>query len=113
MMVLQQSLLANGEECPSAGANCERIELSGGSWVELTRGFWGGADRLMADLVAAMPWKHRRRRMYDRMVDDPRLSCRAQVEWSGWGRVEAMRKALGDLYEHQFSAPFLNFYRDG
>jgi alkylated DNA repair dioxygenase AlkB len=51
--------------------------------------------------------------MYDRVVDDPRLSCGALPAWSGWGRVEAMRKAVENYYEQSFSNPFLNFYRDG
>jgi alkylated DNA repair dioxygenase AlkB len=89
------------------------VHLSDGSWVDVTRGWWGGTDGLMVDLSAAMPWKHRRRRMYDRVVDDPRLSCRAQPDWPGWKRIEAMRNALEDYYEQLFSAPFLNFYRDG
>ena len=51
--------------------------------------------------------------MYDQVVDDPRLSCRAHPDWINWRRIEAMRKSLEEYYEQQFSAPFLNYYRHG
>ena len=113
MMVLQQSLLANGEEAPLLGTTPLKLDLPGGSWVDVTRGWWGGTDGLMVDLSTAMPWKQGRRRMFNRMVDDPRLSCSAQPNWVGWRRIETMRKAVEQLYEHSFTSPFLNFYRDG
>src|SRR5579859_6574741 len=50
--------------------------------AELARGACGsaagldrGADALFGRLVRAVPWRAGQRRMYDRVVDVPRLEC--------------------------------------
>src|SRR5262249_34044528 len=91
-----------------------RIELTRGAWVEVARGWLGGADDVLDHLVAVVPWRQGRRRMYDRVLDDPRLSP--------WGRdgdplpppaLGAARDALGARYGVRFGAVGLNYYRDG
>jgi len=111
---LQQSLLGGGEPAVDAGAARERVDLDERSWVEVTRGWLRGADTLFASLEGAIDWRQRRRWMYERMVDEPRLT-------RGFGRGEPLphpaltmtRRALDDRYAATFGGLFLNYYRDG
>jgi alkylated DNA repair dioxygenase AlkB len=111
---LQRTLLGDGEPAVAPVARIERIALDRGSWVDVARGWLRGADTLLDVLVAQVPWHQGRRRMYERMVDDPRLSA--------WYRSDAklphpalaaMRAALGRHYGVQFGSVGCNYYRDG
>jgi alkylated DNA repair dioxygenase AlkB len=51
----------------------ERTVLGQGAWVDLRRGWVTGADALFELLAEQVPWQSERRRMYDRVVDVPRL----------------------------------------
>jgi alkylated DNA repair dioxygenase AlkB len=92
----------------------ERIDLGGDAWVDVARDWLAGADDLCARLMNAVDWRHHRRWMYDRMVDEPRLT-----RWydAGEGLPEAaldsVRAAVGEHYGVHFGALGLNFYRDG
>jgi len=52
-----------------------RTELTRGAWVDVLPGWLTGADELYEKLAADVPWQAERRRMYDRVVDVPRLLC--------------------------------------
>ena len=69
----QGTLLGAGEPCVDDDSTTERIELDAQSWVDVTRTWLLGADTLLAELVECIDWRQGRRRMYDRMLDDPRL----------------------------------------
>ena len=56
-------------------AGARRIALDDAAWVEHVAGWVDGADALFEDVVAHAPWEHRTVRMYDRMVDEPRLTA--------------------------------------
>jgi alkylated DNA repair dioxygenase AlkB len=92
----------------------ERTDLGNGAWVDVARGWLGGADELAARLEREVDWRHHRRWMYDRMVDEPRLTrwyaATEQLPEEGlaWFRV-----ALGRRYKVRFGAMGLNYYRDG
>ena len=47
--------------------------LTDGAWVDVRPGWLTGSEQLCAELVTTVPWQAERRRMYDRMVDTPRL----------------------------------------
>ena len=111
---LQGSLFAGGPMGPRPDAGFERIDLGGGAWVDVARGWFGGADDLMVRLQNEVDWRHHRRWMFERMVDEPRLSR--------WYRADealpdealaAFRVAAGRRYGTQFGALALNYYRDG
>src|ERR1700757_4076334 len=53
-----------------------RTELGSGAWIDLRPGWIEGADELFAELLESVPWEAERRRMYDRVVDVPRLAAR-------------------------------------
>jgi alkylated DNA repair dioxygenase AlkB len=52
-----------------------RRPLTDGAWLDLRRGWVGGADALFDRLVDVVPWRAERRPMYDRVVAVPRLLC--------------------------------------
>ncbi len=112
MPVHQPTLLGALAPTPGPLAAWSRVRLDATSWVDVARDWWTGADTLLDQLVAEVPWRRGRRRMWDRVLDDPRLSY--------WGRdvadrpeLEAMRRALERHYGRRLHPPGLNYYRDG
>jgi len=111
---LQGNLFAVGPIGPRADVAFERVDLGNGAWVEVARGWFGGADELLERLEVGVDWRCHRRWMYERMVDEPRLSrwYQADEPLPDEG-LAAFRTATGRRYHHRFGAVALNFYRDG
>lgn len=114
MSAHQRSLFAVGTPALATDPAFERRDLAQGAWVEVARGYLCGADALLDELIASVPWKQGRRNMYDRMVDDPRLSR--------WYHRDAafphpvlheVRAAIHARYRIGLGGVGLNFYRDG
>jgi len=111
---LQRSLLGGGEVRVVDDARFERITLDDASWIDVARGWLLGADTLFDALVDDVDWKQGRRRMYDRVLDDPRLS-----RWFAPGEPlpHAALGTVGARLERQLGVPLagpaLNYYRDG
>jgi alkylated DNA repair dioxygenase AlkB len=110
----QRTLFGAGAPLVDPEAHWERVDLGDGSWIDVARTYLHGADTVLDDLVDAVPWQSGRRFMYDRMVDDPRLSHR-------YGRVDdvpdpVLADVRRDLVRH-YRVPLgplsLNLYRDG
>ncbi|MGI9007465.1 MAG: alpha-ketoglutarate-dependent dioxygenase AlkB [Streptosporangiaceae bacterium] len=99
---------------PSSG----RTVLAHGAWLDVVPGWLGGADALFDRLAGGVPWRAERRRMYDQVVDVPRLLCQ-------YGPGEALpdpalaeaRDALDARYAPDIGEPLctagLCLYRDG
>jgi alkylated DNA repair dioxygenase AlkB len=111
--VLQGTLLGHGEPRVDATAPFERVELDARSWVDVCRGWLSGADSLFDQLAHDVPWQHRRRWMFDRMVDEPRLTHAV-------GAGEQLHPVLAEIHRElcrrhgaRFGRVFLNYYRDG
>jgi alkylated DNA repair dioxygenase AlkB len=117
---LQCSLLDITEE-PSLGPlgeTVQRIELTHGAWVDFRPGWLAGSDELFSRLEQTVPWRAERRKMYDRVVDVPRLLC-----FYGEGEelpdplMAEAKDALADYYAAELGEPFatagLCLYRDG
>jgi alkylated DNA repair dioxygenase AlkB len=110
----QRSLFAAGPVAVDPVASWERVDLGDGSWVDVCRGYLRGADSVLDVVVDAVPWQCSRRYMYDRMVDDPRLSYRApRPEWVPHPVLTVARSGLHERYGRPFGAVALNYYRDG
>ena len=110
----QRSLFAAGAPLIDREAPWERIDLGDGSWIDVARDYLRGADTVLDEMVDTVPWQSGRRFMYDRMVDDPRLSHRyAAVEDVPHPVLADVRADLVDRYGVPFGALGLNFYRDG
>jgi alkylated DNA repair dioxygenase AlkB len=116
----QGSLLDCGDEMAVGplGSSVRRTALAHGAWVDVRPGWLTGADALLDRLLEAVPWRAERRRMYDRVVDVPRLVC-----FYGEGEelpdpvLTECRRALDAHYAAELGEPFrtagLCLYRDG
>jgi alkylated DNA repair dioxygenase AlkB len=117
-VLLQRTLLGGGEPEVDAGATFERVHLDRDSWpkswVDVAREWLHGADTLLDHLVAGVEWSQGRRWMYERLLDDPRLSCRVPpAHTQPHAALPAVRDALEQHYGVQFGTVGLNYYRDG
>jgi alkylated DNA repair dioxygenase AlkB len=112
--VLQRSLLGGGEPRVDEHAHLERIVLDDESWIDVGRDWLLGADTLLDALVDGVEWQQGRRWMYERMLDDPRLSYRfAPDEELADPSLGAIGAELDARLGVPLSGPALNFYRDG
>ncbi|MDC0769789.1 alpha-ketoglutarate-dependent dioxygenase AlkB [Streptomyces sp. HD] len=95
-----------------------RTELGFGAWLDVLPGWLAGSDALFEQLAAEVPWRAERRKMYDQVVDVPRLLA-------FFGRDDVLphpvlseaREALSAHYADELGEPFttagLCYYRDG
>ena len=95
-----------------------RIPLADGAWVDIRPGWMAGAAVLFRRLRQAVPWREERRRMYERVVDVPRLLCfYAEGEPLPDPALEQARQALDAHYGPALGEPLatagLCLYRDG
>ena len=115
-----QGSLFGGVETVSLGplGGLRRTRLTEGAWIDLLPGWLTGADLLFERLAGNVVWQAERRRMYDRVVDVPRLLCfyGQNDQWPD-PVLEAARSALSRHYADELGEPFrtagLCFYRDG
>jgi alkylated DNA repair dioxygenase AlkB len=111
---LFSSMYSSGSPRVRADAAFEHTDLGDGAWVDVARDWMAGSDTLLERLVAEVEWNHRRRHMYDRVVDEPRLT-----QWYGAGEplpdpaLDEFRTVVGGRYGVEFAAVGLNYYRDG
>jgi alkylated DNA repair dioxygenase AlkB len=114
MVVSQRTLLGTGEPVVDDTAAFERVPLDDHSWVDIARGWLWGADTLLDALIASVDWHQGRRWMYDRMVDDPRLSCWFDADDElPHPALPVIGGTLEDRYRVPMRGPALNYYRDG
>ena len=112
--VYQTTLLGAGDPAVDPTVPFERLQLDDQSWVDVARGWLHGADTLLDTLIERVDWQQHRRWMYERMVDDPRLS-----RWFSTDEplphpgLEPIRSALGEHYDVPLGGLGLNYYRDG
>ena len=113
MLAFQGSLLSDPSPALT-GASVLRRPLSRGAWVDHAADWLAGADALFTRLVDELAWRHRRVWMYEREVDEPRLTAAltgpAQQDYPV---VAEIITALEDRYGGAFGSCWLNLYRDG
>ena len=95
-----------------------RTMLGQGAWIDVLPGWLTGADLLFEALVSGVPWQAERRRMYERVVDVPRLlSYYRAGEPLPHPVLARARSALSGHYAAELGEPFrsagLCYYRDG
>jgi alkylated DNA repair dioxygenase AlkB len=93
-----------------------RINLDAESWVDHAPGWVSGADRLFEEVLGSREWQQRSRRMYDKRVEEPRLTS----PWNARSGepleppvLEEIRVALCQRYAREFDSVGFNLYRDG
>ncbi|MDL2080854.1 alpha-ketoglutarate-dependent dioxygenase AlkB [Streptomyces sp. GXMU-J15] len=95
-----------------------RTGLGRGAWIDVLPGWLGGADALFERLAAEVPWRAERRKMYDQVVDVPRLlAFYAAEDPLPHPVLTEARDALTAHYARELGEPFttagLCYYRDG
>jgi alkylated DNA repair dioxygenase AlkB len=117
---LQGSLLDSwGEAGPrELGHSVQRTQLTHGAWIDLRPNWIAGADELFERLAEGVPWREERRRMYERVVDVPRLlAFYDEKQPLPDPLLDKAKQALNAHYEQELGEPFrtagLCFYRDG
>jgi alkylated DNA repair dioxygenase AlkB len=95
-----------------------RHQLSRGAWVDHLPGWVQGSDEVLRVLLDEVDWRAERRRMYDGVVDVPRL-----LRWYGGDEplphpvLAEARRRLGEHYARELGEPFVTagmcLYRDG
>ena len=114
----QSTLFATDSPGALAFDELQRHELTSGAWVDVVPGWLVAADDVFATLVKDVPWRAERRRMYDRIVDVPRLVYTYMIgEDLPHPALAAAREALTEHYEAELGEPFRTagccYYRDG
>ena len=110
----QLTLLGVGEPRLAEVPRFERVELDATTWIDVARGWLLGADSLLQLLADTVEWHQGRRHMYDRMVDDPRLShWFARDDPLPHPVFESAKCALQRRYRVRFGSMGVNYYRDG
>ena len=80
------------------------------------RGWLAGSDRAFEELLRDVVWTQRRRWMYDRHVDEPRLTFWQRFDEQPdvtYQWIEDARRALSVYYDVPFDSVGMNLYRDG
>lgn len=117
----QASLLdsaAEGARLGRLGQAMQRTVLSDDAWVDVCPGWVAGSDELFTRLIDDVPWYAERRRMYDSVVDVPRLLCFYDEDDAlPDPLLSEAREALSVHYADELGEPFrtagLCYYRDG
>jgi alkylated DNA repair dioxygenase AlkB len=97
-------------------ASARRIALDEHAWIEYVGGWVQAADALFEEIVERAPWQHKTVHMYDRMVDEPRLTAwygQAPGEAGGPAILAEMATALSARYDRAFDGIGAALYRDG
>ena len=117
---LQGSLLDSWDEAGlrELGHSVQRTQLTDGAWIDLRPNWIAGADALFERLLDVVPWRAESRRMYDRVVDVPRLlAFYDETSTLPDPLLDQAKQALNAHYSAELGEPFrtvgLCLYRDG
>jgi alkylated DNA repair dioxygenase AlkB len=115
MAVAWQGSLFAGAPAPDRSfASCERITLDRGAWLDHAPAWLGGSDALFAELLDTAPWQQRQRHMYDKVLDEPRLTAWWRDGDGGLPPVVLdVRALLSERYGVAFDSVGCNLYRHG
>ena len=100
----------------------ERRTLSHGAWIDVRSGWIEDVEyarTLFDELREAIPWRAERRKMYDRVLDVPRLvSFHNLLDGPvPHPALKQLRRRLNDIYAGELGEPFVSaglcLYRDG
>lgn len=110
----QTSLFGSGEpRLDRALGRLRRIPLDARAWVDHLPGWLDGHEALFEHLRATTRWQHQRRRMYERVVDVPRLVATLPDDGPGHPVLAQASSALSDRYRLALDRISLAYYRDG
>lgn len=115
-LIWQPSLFAAvGPDLDTSFRALERTYLDDDSWVDHCPRWMTGSEAIFQDLLSDVQWHQRRRWMYDREVDEPRLTSWHSLDREGIGfpLLDKARRVLSTRYEVELDSMGINLYRDG
>jgi alkylated DNA repair dioxygenase AlkB len=93
-------------------AEVERHELDGHSWVEVVPGLVRNPGPLFDQLLRDLDWSQRQRWIYDRKVDEPRLTADyPRIETAPGTALRMLARRLSDAYGIPYDGAWVNLYR--
>src|SRR5690242_19311097 len=111
-------LMTPAVEIEPPAARIERHVLTAGAWVDVLPGWVRGSDTVFETLQADVDWRAERSKMYDDVVDVPRL-----LRWYGGGETlphaaltrakELLNAHYADELGEEFVSAGMCLYRDG
>jgi alkylated DNA repair dioxygenase AlkB len=112
--VAQTTLFGGGEpRLDPTLAHAQRIRLSQGAWIDYAPGWLEGHETLFDALWRSTRWQYHRRRMYERVVDVPRLVADLPDDGPGHPVLAHAVQALSARYALPLDRISLAAYRDG
>jgi alkylated DNA repair dioxygenase AlkB len=112
--VFQRDLFAAAEPGfdPALGG-LVRTDLGAGAWIDHLPAWLQGHEALLESLWTTTSWQAHRRRMYERVVDVPRLVATLPDDGPGHPILDALGAALASRYARPFPHVSLAAYRRG
>jgi alkylated DNA repair dioxygenase AlkB len=91
----------------------ERIELDEYSWIELVPGFIRSPVALYEELLRELDWSQRQRWMYDRKLDEPRLTADYQdITEAPVESLRTLARRFSEVYSIPYDGVWANQYRN-
>jgi alkylated DNA repair dioxygenase AlkB len=90
-----------------------RMPLDKGAWLDHLPGWLEGHAAVLETLLSTMRWRSQRRRMYERVVDVPRLVASLPDDGPGHPILYKVAEALSNHYGRLLPDISLAAYRDG
>jgi len=113
-LVEQVSLFGSGEPRLGPGfSGLRRLTLTAGAWVDHLPGWLEGHDAVFEHLRRTTRWEHHRRRMYERVVDVPRLVAELPDDGPGHPVLDEAAAVLSRHYGLDLPRISLAYYRNG
>jgi alkylated DNA repair dioxygenase AlkB len=118
-MIEWQASLLDAPAAPRADPGFRglvRHQIDPRCWVDHVPGWLAGSDTVFETLVAQARWAQHTRRMYDKQVEQPRLTAawrRDPALLAALPVIEEMRSLLSQRYGVELDSGGVNFYRDG
>jgi alkylated DNA repair dioxygenase AlkB len=110
----QASLFGSGEPRLDPDlTGLRRLPLDAGAWVDHLPGWLEGHDAVFEALRRTTRWEHHRRRMYERVVDVPRLVAELPDDGPGHPVLDRAARVLSRRYGLALARVSLAYYRDG
>lgn len=91
----------------------DRVMLGRGAWIEHLPQWLEGAEEVLTACVHGMRWRADSRRMYDRVVEVPRLTAFVPTDGQGHSVLAPMAECLSERYGEPLTSIGLAYYRDG
>ena len=109
----QESLFAEQPAFDSALARLARTNLGNGAWIDHLPDWVHGHEAVLDVLWTTTHWEAHRRRMYDRIVDVPRLVASLPDDGPGHPLIASLAVALSAHYGRPLPQVSLAAYRNG